>query len=422
MNMMISAASALSTINRALSTTSHNIANASTPGYTRQDTVLSTNTPDHIGKGIHVGRGVHVADIRRVENEYTTKQLNDATSTYQEKTKAYDEAQEIENIFQAEDLDQSGQRMFDAIQDVANDPQDIESRQVLLSEMNILSTKYNTVNDNLTQKKLNNNKELSMLADRINGLGKAIAELNVFEPSNDVLDKRHQLIKELSEVVDVSVVKDGDFDSVFFGTGQSLVLGKQVSEISSENGVVYHSGNDITRFVSGGQMGAVIDVNANVIKPVQESLQTMMGDYVTQMNGQSALGFDLNGAPGQPIFDMSTSNRMSVLLSDPKQIAASGNGDVGNNMNAESMSALSFQDDLRSITTSIASKSRQYSVSMDSAKISLNYIQDIRDSQSGVNLDEEATNLLKLQRAYSANAKVLSVGSQVFDTLLAAVK
>ena len=220
-----------------LSTTSHNIVNVDTEGYSRQKTGLATRVPQSYG-GSFIGQGVDVASISRVSNQYVVDQLRRDVASYNTYDAYYEYAVRVDQLLGDDStaITPSLQSFFDAMQDVSNDPASIPSRQVLLSTGEALVNRFNAVYEQVFQTNETLNIELDAVASKITQLAASIASYNesiqavytnnTGELPNDLLDQRDEAVRQLSELVGVEVLQQQNLSvSVFVGSGQPLVIG-----------------------------------------------------------------------------------------------------------------------------------------------------------------------------------------------------
>ena len=234
--MLSTGLSGLRALQRALDTTSHNIANVSTEGYTRQRVEFQTRRPEMSGGG-WIGTGVETSTVRRVYDQFLAQQTR-SSGTNLARLDAYaSQAARIDNLLgdSANGLSSSLQRFTDAINEVSTTPASIPARQVLIAEGRALAERLKSYDARLRDMSAEVNGRLGVEAQEITTLAQGIARLNgeiavAFQqsgqPPNDLLDQRDALIDELSGKVGVSVVAEGDATlNVFIGNGQPLVLG-----------------------------------------------------------------------------------------------------------------------------------------------------------------------------------------------------
>ena len=242
--MLSTAISGLLAFQRALATTSHNITNANTEGYSRQTVSLSTRTPQLIGNG-YTGKGVDVTAINRVYDNFLVTQVNDRTSSTSEFEAFHAIASQIDSTFGNVDvgLAPALENFFNSLHDVANNPTSTPARQVLLSEASSLNNKFHTLNSQVEDLRSGINRQLESVTSSLNGLATSIADLNKAivtakgaagggQP-NDLMDQRDVLVRKLAELTNVTTLPQSDGSlNVYVGTGQSLVLGGAVSQIT----------------------------------------------------------------------------------------------------------------------------------------------------------------------------------------------
>jgi flagellar hook-associated protein 1 FlgK len=323
----------------------------------------------------------------------------------------------------------------------------------LLSQAELLSNRFNTIDKQLQQIDAQLDNSLATTVDTINEISKGIAKLNetisVLTKSsgavpNDLLDQRDQLVNRLSGLANLQVVKeDNGAYNVFIGNGQALVVGNSRIELSTINdtsttpprlAVGYGPSNiNITSELSGGKIGGILQVRTDVIDATRSELDQLAQAIVTSFNTVQTAGVDLDGTAGTNIFDPAgtTAGTISVIMTDPRLIAASSttNPGVANNQNALAMAklqsdktmsggTLSFAESYNKIVSTVATKTMQADVGQQTQAGLLNQVKLRFDSVSGVNLDEEAANLIKFQQSYQAASQIISVSNTVFNALI----
>jgi len=227
--------SGLLAFQRAIDATSQNIANVSTPGYSRQRVDLTARPASPFGNG-WVGNGVQVNTTARVYDDMLADQVRVASSSFSSLDAYTTFMNRVNDMFSntKTGLTPSLQKFANAMQDVANNPTNSSSRQVLLSEANGLADRLRSYNTQLSELSKQIESSIDGEANKISTLSKGIAELNdqiaaayarTNQPPNDLLDQRDLLMDQLSQHVDISTVKQGDGQiNVFIGSGQPLVV------------------------------------------------------------------------------------------------------------------------------------------------------------------------------------------------------
>ena len=196
---------------RGIATTSHNIANANTEGYSRQRVEVDTRPPQLTGVGA-IGTGVTINNIKRVHNEFLIQELRSNASLHNALQENYNFTSQVDNMLANPDagLAPTLQKFFDALNGVSNDPSSQSARQVLIGEANSLSERFSYLNNRFESLREATNKDIRATVGDVNELAKAIAELNVAivrsreltsKPANDLLDQRDKLVQQLAEKI-----------------------------------------------------------------------------------------------------------------------------------------------------------------------------------------------------------------------------
>ena len=543
MDLMANGKTALLAFQQALVTTSHNIANVYTEGYTRQEVQFTARVPE--GGNTSVGAGVEVSQVRRAYNEYLTAALRYNTSTHGNAEIYESYAADIDRLFANPDTGLTSQltSFFNAMETVSNDPTSIPNRQIMVGEMDLLANRIREIDTRLDSFQTSTNREISDAVIAVNTLSSQIAEMNTSierytqsgaNVPNDLYDKRDLLVNQLSKYLRVDVTEQYDGTvNVSAGSGQNLVIGKSFERLgvtNSEYGtgdmrIVYITDGgsvDVTDQLASGMIGGVIEFQKQMLQPAQNEIDRLATIIADTVNTQHQAGFDLDGNAGAAVFttvtpsvdpsanNTGTANVSAVIsdssqlkannyvlaysggawkltrssdgsevtmsgtgtaldpfvvegvtitvdsgvpqngdkfllapsrnsaafldsqITDPRKIAASAiAGTVGDNTNAVALAALSnatlVEGSLtldvvyQNLVTTNGSKASQAIVTLDAQKVMLTEAQTARDEESGVNLDEEAANLLMYQQAYQAAARVMSVADDMFQSLLSAV-
>ena len=527
---------------RALATTSHNIANANTPGYSRQRVELANNAPFFAGSPknpIYVGTGVNVQSISRAYDDFLTQQVRGHNSNVGQSETLDSWISQLDGVLGngktglAPALDQ----FFGAVQDAANSPASVPARQALLGQAETLASRFRELNGQMTTLREGVNQTLSQTVGEVNALAEGIAKINGAiaqsqgngDAAPDLLDQRDRLVNDLSRKLPVStVIQDDGTMNVFVGKGQGLVVGVKASALETAHSTTdpgkldirfEKTASSIADFLNGGEIGGMLDFQNKVLDPAQNKLGLMAVGVAQTFNEQHIQGRDLNGNPGVEFFkppapkvaanpanagsgavtvtiaDLgalqpsdyelkydganynllrlsdnkmvsssasppSTADGMQITFSgapvagdrfliqptrdgakdfkvamaDPRAFAAAdATGGVGNNGNALALAGLqterklldgssSFHEVQARMTAEVGIQGSSTRASLKAQTALLGQSTQARDNVSGVNLDEEAANLMKYQQAYEAAARVVQVGDSIIQTLLDAVR
>ena len=225
-------------------TTQHNITNARTAGYNRQQIVQGTNNPMATGSGF-VGQGVHVSTIQRMYSSVLNTQVVHSQASVSQLDTYYNEISQIDNLLADTNSGVSSaiQAFFDGIQEVASDPSSIDARQALVSSAESLTARFGSLSKSLDDLSAGVNSQIESTVAEINSYSSQIAELNkriivaqsaTNQPANDLLDQRDQLVSELNKLIGVRTVEQSDGTyNVTFGNGQPLVVGPLSMELAA---------------------------------------------------------------------------------------------------------------------------------------------------------------------------------------------
>ncbi len=457
--------SALTTAQTSLATTSNNISNVNTEGYTRQRAEQVTRPSNYEG-GFYLGSGVTVNGVERIYNSFLASQVRSYTSQESQQDSFLSYSRQVDDLLGSSELgiNQGLDAFFAGVQEVANDPTSISARQVMLTQGELLANRFNTMDSQLSQLERNIDNDIAVAVDDINNMTRGIAELNqaILEAEgsasgadpNDLLDKRDQLINQLSEYVSVTTVQQSNGTvNIFVGNGQGLVVGSSQTDLSTLSDSSFDpprlniafgaSQQNITNQVTGGSLGGALQFRTDIIDGTRADLDLLAESVVTAFNTVHGNGFDLNGNAGGNFFDpaATTAGDINVVLTDPRLIAASSGTNIGpgNNENALALADLqtdnttvqisagpppvtrSLADQYAVIVSDVATRTRQAEVSQQTQQALLQQTKQRFDSISGVNLDEEAADLIKYQQAYQAASQIIVVSNTIFDTLINAV-
>jgi len=310
---------------RALATTSHNIANGATEGFSRQRTDLVARVPQPRGNGA-VGTGVIVSNVSRVYDEFVSDELRNTSSLSTALDTQYDYISQVDTMLSDPEagLAPSIQNFFSAMNGVADDPSSVSARQVLISEAHSLEDRFKYLDNRFDGLRNGVKKDMRNTVHTINDLAQSIADVNEAivtshgigggQP-NDLLDQRDRLLLDLSNKIAVrSNVQDDGRLNIFIGNGQILVVGSKAAELdvvqsetdASEVDVVFKSDTTksiITNFISGGELGGMLEFKKGVLDVSQNDLGRIAVGISKTFNKQHQLGMDLQNVLGEQFFE-----------------------------------------------------------------------------------------------------------------------
>ncbi|MGN6319218.1 flagellar hook-associated protein FlgK [Trinickia sp.] len=314
-----------------LQTTSQNISNASTPGYTVENPVYAEASGQYTGSG-YLGSGVDTVTVRRNYSQYLSTQLNNANAANSALSANYSMASQLSNLVGSPTAGISSAitAYFTGLQNVSNNANSVPTRQTALSAAQTLATQLNAAGEQYDQLRTGVNQQLQTAVASINTYSAQIADLNKQiaaasaqgQPPNQLLDQRDQAVSQLSQLVGVSVVQNSSGYSVFIGNGQPLVVANQNFKLGtavsqgdpSELAVTYNGLAGATTpppvqylpasAFSGGTVSGLLQFVTQTLDPAESQLGAIATSFAAQVNAQNALGIDLSGSVGGNLFSV----------------------------------------------------------------------------------------------------------------------
>ena len=328
-----------------LETISNNISNANTEGYSRQEVQLATENGRFTGAGFF-GRGVRISTVARTADPYLAREANQTSSVASADQTRLEKLQQLEKVFPLgeQGIGYSAGQMLNAFVDVANQPQDLAARQVVLARAEDVASRIRAAASQLSSLQEGVMNDLRNSVEQVNSIAQRIADINqkiasvkgVGHEPNDLLDQRDTLVKELNQLIQVSTIEADDGTlGVFIGGGQRLVLNNTAERLSialdefdpSKAKLMLSGGSKQVNqdLVLGGSIAGLLKVQNEDIPASRNLLGQMAVALSWRVNQQQALGLDLSTPPGSgaPIFStgtplvMPSSKNTSSLMSPP---------------------------------------------------------------------------------------------------------
>lgn len=314
-----------------LVTTSHNISNVSTPGYSRQMTLQQANTPLYTGAGF-LGQGVSVTTVQRQYSAFLEQQVLSAQSRSSELDTYQAQIQQLDDLLADPDagLSPALQSFFTGVSQVAANPTSVPARQSMISSAQALDSRFDLLDSRLSEIRSGVDAQIKTSITNINAYATQIADLNqriiiaqaggTQQPANDLYDQRDKLIGDLNKELKVSTITQSDGTlSVMVGNGQPLVVGNTsyklaaVPDVNDQTrftvGTVLGNGNTVAlpeSMLSGGNLGGLLSFRSETLDPAQNALGRVAIALGETFNAQHKLGQDLNGALGKNFFQPAT--------------------------------------------------------------------------------------------------------------------
>jgi flagellar hook-associated protein 1 FlgK len=448
---------------RGLAVASNNIANINTKGYARQELLLGSRASSN--RDPSQGGGVDILGSSSITSPFIEMQLfgiSNAYGTYDGRKRAVGQIESMWADSQTNGIGKSLNDFFKSFQDLANAPADPSVRQSVKEKSIILTDQFKSMSRQLNQMRKDLSAEASSrlttinaLASEIAGLNESIASTGGPEVNGDSMARRQDLLRQLSEEVDISYYQTANGAvEVRVGGGASLVTGFDAGSLSLTDDQSYggdagvtltlpgSTGTvDITNGISGGRLyGNLYDRNTTLNAQIA-SLDALAYQLTTQFNALHSTGYGLDSSTGNNFFTALASangaaesisvdaaiqanvSKISVAEEDP---TTSGPGDnrigllLSAMQNSPTMTsgtqtfAQYYQGLVVDAGTMAASVERQAATQASL----LNQVQMQRESISGVNMDEEGANIIRFQKAFQASSKMLQIADQLLDDLL----
>lgn len=446
------ASQALAAQQQALEVSSHNVANANTPGYSRQRAELVASPPySYPGRGASAlagqqGTGAEVARISRLRDAFTDHQIRGEQARLGDAQTRSETLQRIEVVFDEpteRGLNSALARFWNAWHDLASQPETYALRANLIEEARgltgVLKHQYQQVKT--TQTDLNHQVRLQVTA--VNDLAHRIADLNAqvvplqaigHEP-NDLRDQRDQLLTELAQIVRVTSREQPNGQIQVWIQGQPIVAGDQVTEVATgldSAGMTTVRWADGDRFdPGGGKLAALLDLRDRDLPGRLAALDQLATGLIAGVNAVHRTGYGLDNSTGLDFFTGTGVADLAVAPSvsgTPSKIAAAGQpGAAGDGSRALQIARLSqsaivngatMADAYQSFIARLSVDTRQAESLRQQQAATVDHLERRQRALSGVSLDEEAAQAVQLLHAYQAAARMITTIDEMLDTLI----
>lgn len=423
----------------ALTTTSENIANASTAGYTRRVAALrEVAAPGSGSNSVSNGLGVRVDGIMHTGDDLRSAEVRAAGSDLARSEAGVVWLDRIESSLTGNKLDERLTAFFNSATALAADPSASAPRATMLQAAASLANSFAATGAALDGALADLDASADAGVGQLNTLSASLAKVNAglgrASPGTSaqaaLLDERDRLLESMSALTDLAVQFDANGRaSVKAGAGGPLLVhGDQAAVATYARGpsgavsfAVYGIEGTQALTPSGGALAGMAEGAAR-IADARNSLDALAASFVDGVNAVQAGGSDLDGNPGAAMFEGDSAATMKLVLTDPRSIAAAATGaGPRDNGNLSALAAFrkdgGFERDLTKLTTGNASAlAARRDVAQVQSTIRANAAA-ARDSVGGVNIDEEAVDLIRFQQAYQASSRVIQVARETLDTL-----
>lgn len=455
----------------AIDVTGHNIANASTPGYSRQSVEVGTTDPISdttlaTAQGGQLGTGATVEAIQRAHDGFVQQQIIYQNGAQGQQQTVSDTLGQIADVYN-EPSDQGFGTLlssyFTAWQGLANNPSDNASRATVVARGAALAAGFNSAASSLQALQGNQDKQVGQLVGQVNSITSNIAALNnqiaqvvaTGQNANDLADKRDTLVNQLSQIVGITYTETPQgAANISLADGPALVQGTSSFNLGTApdaahpqfSAVTDANGQPVT--VSGGQLGGAITARDVTIQGQLDSLNTLASNVANAVNTLHQANYDANGQPGVPFFSVTAGQEASSLAvntaitGDPStgtppdysKVAAAGSAPSSGGTNPEDGNGATaiaqlqeqpaagqtttVQAQYQGIISALGTAAQQAQTNVQTGSLVLQHLQAQQSSVSGVSLNEEASNLIQYQNAYEAAARVISTMDQTISDMI----
>ncbi|MGG3466035.1 flagellar hook-associated protein FlgK [Neobacillus pocheonensis] len=454
----------------ALSVTGHNIANANTEGYTRQNAITQASNPlsypgMNVGNGpLQIGTGVETKEINRIRDSFLDGQFrsqNEQLGYWNVKQDTLSKIEETLNEPGDNGLQASLDRFWQSWEDLSKEPDSLASRAALLSNATALAGRFNQISDSIDNLSTDLQNQLSTKMQEMNNLTKQVSNLNLQiakisaagQQPNDLMDQRDLLIDKISKMADIQVkpANNGMVD-IFIGQ-EYLVKGDQNSPLSFDSAMNQLSLGGKSISLKSGEITGMVESLTKDIPSFMAKINELVTTFSKEVNqihsDPSAMNLDdiqnrkndPSAALDQiPFFvakggtsDPATAGEIRVnpaIVASLSKIAAARAANVSDASNANLLNNLKFKNvSFSNQTTTLNNFYRtivgdlgiktQESIQMETNSEALvQQAENRRQSVSGVSIDEEMTNMVKFQQSYNAASRYISVMDEVLDKLI----
>ena len=441
----------------AVDVASHNIANAHSPGFSRQRVLLrpiGLDGSDHFTRDALLGRagfGVDASDVNRVRDIFLDFQLRQSLGAeyrYQAQSGVLARAE-----FSFNDPTDGGMsgilaKFWNSWHDVVNDPEGSPARTSLVHGANTLTARIRQAHSELTLQRDNLNGQVAAIANRINAAATEIGQLNIQikkvelngDMANDLRDRRDFLLDDLAKISDISYSEQGDTTVLVYLGNHELVVQAEVRTVRAEadpgnpgmNRLAFNIDDSLVS-TNSGELRGILDARDTDLPNLIAKLNTFAQGLMTQINAVHQTGFGLDNSTGLDFLtgtDASDINLNAVLEANPDQIAtaaaanqpgdssialAIANLQLANTMAGGTQTFDSYYGNMVSVLGADTAKALGLA---ESSMLLNSHLEGMRQSVAGVNLDEEMTNLSAAQHAYNAAARTITTIDEMLEQLI----
>ncbi len=442
---------------RALNTVSHNLTNATTPGYSRQRVETAANTPHPypalnmpVGPG-QLGTGVVATQHARLRDQFVDINYRASTSDVGQFGAKADALSTIDTV-----LDEPGEtgithllsQFWGSWQALSLQPESAAARETVRHAGQALAQGFNDLNAQLVSQQTEANTRIGLGVQRVNELAGQVNQLNqqiamvvaVGQEPNDLRDQRDMLIDQIAGFANVTVTEPGTNGKVSIAIGSQLLVDGTTDTVGplAIDGAGAATVNGVATTVTSGTLRGLVDMRDTVLGGPTgyiAQLDTLAASVAGSVNGRHTTGYGLDGNTGTAFFTGTTAATLDISAAVAGSVDAIAASDTAGNLpaganNAVGLAQLQFL--VQTVGTSTTTLDGFYQqmvarIGVDTDQASrmaqvqqgvLDAAQARRDGVSGVNLDEEMTDMVRFQKSYNAAARMITTLDEMLETIV----
>ena len=461
------ASQALFSNRQGLDTTAHNIANAQSEGYSRQEVRLTQRAPS-LKHGVIIGNGVYVGSVARSHDQFLEQQVVAAGSSLGESKVRNNEMKKIESIYSPELRSTIANEMssfFDRLQSLSAFPDELSARTSVREQANTLAAAFRRIDFDLGRARDNINENIRVTLQNVNdllhGIGRLNLEINQAETgnansqANDLRDQRNVLVNELGSKININYYDDGSGMLTIRGPGETLLVDKgRASSISvrknEENTGMFNvvvtdaeegRSRDVTKHIKSGEISGLLSVRDGVAKSLIEQNDKLAFRFANDINEVHRFGYgieDFKEQKGRDFFagveqEVGAARNIkltaAILGSTDAIGAASSPSAPGDNVNLNAMLRLAsvrsmenqtatYHEYYTNLVGNLGIEALRADHVLDADRVIHSDLSSRREAISGVSLDEEAANMIRWQTAFTASSKVITAVDEMMEAII----
>lgn len=457
---------ALRTNQLSLQVTGQNLANADTPGYSRQVAVVRATAP-YSYPGLtrsmtagQIGTGVEVSAILRMRDSFIDAQIQGESSLKGEWEKRQQTLEFLEVVFNEPSDSSLSTRMnqfWDSLQELANRSDDSSVRSAVRENAVVFIESIQQIYKQLVDLQQDLDYQLSVMVGQVNTIATQIANLNDIigkvegsgQAPNDLLDQREQLVQELAEMVNINVTTDQNGRYNILVGGSILVAGNYVSTLTTKSNMenqglqeVVWQGNGTKTVITSGKLGGLLAMRDEDVQHYIDSINAFASTLIKEFNAIHQSGFGLGNTMNKRFFSGTDASDIGIdpeIMASLNNIAASVNvstdplypsGAPGNGENALKLAQVISQSKLMNGGTATLSQfyneliaklgvdAEKANTTYENQEALISYLEERQENVAGVSLDEELSNMIKFSNAYNAASRYLTAIDELLDRLI----